>query len=793
MKCIAYILSFSIVLFLFSFQAFSQGEFITTWQTSTNGETINLPTEGVGYDFDVDWGDESVDSDQTGDVSHTYASAGVYTVKITRDFPRIFFNNEGDRDKILTVEQWGDINWSSMTGAFHGCSNLNVVAVDAPDLNGVVSMFQMFKGALSFDGEIDSWDVSDVTTMYEMFSGATAFDQSLNSWNVRKVTDMTGMFNDATNFNQPLDEWETIALLNFKLMFKNAISFNQNINSWVVSQVKDMAGVFEGAESFNQPLDQWSPSEATTMGLMFFGASSFNQPINTWSVSKVLNFNYMFMNASDFDQSLSNWDIGVATSMIDMLSSTNMSVGNYDQTLIGWSVRSVTSSISFRAIGRSYCSSVSARSDLGWTFESDNQNCFQVITFDELSSRNVGDIDFGLTASSNTGLSITYSSSNEEVATVLSDVVSIVGAGSVIITASQAGDDDYDAAVSVEQELIVDKGSQLITFDELSSAQYGGVDFELIASSDSELAVSYVSSDISVATVSGSTVTLVGAGSTMITASQVGDDNYDAALSVDQELVVIKGDQIISFSELSEKTYGDDIFKLDGSVDSGLKISYASSNTDVASVDGEFIVVVGVGSTIITASQSGNDDFESAAEVQQLLVVNKAVQTIDFSALDDKSVLDDDFLLTAESSAALLISYDSSDPTVATVTDGLVEIIGAGSTIITASQKGDGNYLEAEDVKQNLNVSMVLGANGNKEVIVIELFPNPIVKELFVSIDEVGLGCILTVFNQKGQIELEMNEVKGDVHLDVSQLSSGVYFLQITKSNSSEVVRFLKR
>ncbi|NBS55430.1 hypothetical protein EBT23_07760, partial [bacterium] len=52
------------------------------------------------------------------------------------------------------------------------------------------------------------------------------------------------------------------------------------------------------------------------------------------------------------------------------------------------------------------------------------------------------------------------------------------------------------------------------------------------------LTVSYTSSNPAVATVSGSTVTIVGPGSTTITASQAGDSNYNAATSVQQSLTV---------------------------------------------------------------------------------------------------------------------------------------------------------------------------------------------------------------------------------------------------------------
>jgi hypothetical protein len=50
--------------------------------------------------------------------------------------------------------------------------------------------------------------------------------------------------------------------------------------------------------------------------------------------------------------------------------------------------------------------------------------------------------------------------------------------------------------------------------------------------------VAYASSNPSVATVSGATVTAVGAGTTTITATQMGDGNYLAAAPISRDLVV---------------------------------------------------------------------------------------------------------------------------------------------------------------------------------------------------------------------------------------------------------------
>lgn len=79
----------------------------------------------------------------------------------------------------------------------------------------------------------------------------------------------------------------------------------------------------------------------------------------------------------------------------------------------------------------------------------------QAITFNKLAQKVIGDADFDAAAIASSGLKITYSSSNTNVATILNGKVHIVGGGTTVITALQEGNENYNRAPSVSQELIV--------------------------------------------------------------------------------------------------------------------------------------------------------------------------------------------------------------------------------------------------------------------------------------------------------------------------------------------------
>jgi gliding motility-associated-like protein len=329
----------------------------------------------------------------------------------------------------------------------------------------------------------------------------------------------------------------------------------------------------------------------------------------------------------------------------------------------------------------------------------------QTITFSALTPVTYGDADFDAGASASSGLTVTYSSGNNDVATIVGGLIHITGAGTAVITASQAGDENYYAAGDVQQTLTVNKASQTISFDALPSHTFGDPDFELVATSSSGLTVSFAGNNDEVATVSGTTVHITGGGSVVITASQAGNDNYLAAEDITGTLVIDKAAQTITFPALSSAVYGDPDITPGATASSGLTVTYASSNTSVAEISGGLIHITGAGTAVITASQAGDDDYEAAADVQQTLVIEKADQSITFPALADVTYGDPDITPAATSSSGLTITYSSSDPLIAYVSGGVIVINAAGTVTITASQTGDDNYNTAEDVTQSLTIN----------------------------------------------------------------------------------------
>jgi surface protein len=326
--------------------------FVTTWQTD-GSNNITIPLTGSGYDFDIDWGDGTIETKTgaPGNISHTYSAAGEKTVSITPNvitgFPKIYINYFGNRNNLKTVEQWGDVQWTTMDKAFYGASNLIITATDVPDLSLVTNFNFMFTNCTALSdpgGSMLNWvfttDPAKSINMSHMFSSAFVFNQDISGWNMERVTNTSGMFNNARAFNQDVSDWDVSSVTLMPYMFWKTYIFNQPLTGWDVSNVTSMSGMFGNAKAFDQNINAWNVSKVTNMSSMFNNASAFNQPLNTWGTKtgNVTDMNNMFKQAPLFDQDINGWDVSSVTNMSSMFYSASA----FNQDLSSWDVSGVT-------------------------------------------------------------------------------------------------------------------------------------------------------------------------------------------------------------------------------------------------------------------------------------------------------------------------------------------------------------------------------------------------------------------------------------------------------------------
>lgn len=314
--------------------------FISTWDTTKIGGTgssdsnqIKLPLVSNGtYNFNVDWGDGNVSTitsyDQT-EVTHSYATEGVYIVRIGGIITGWSFGGVGDYLKITNISQWGGLNLGNNGFYFQGTTNLKITATDILDLTGTTNMRLAFTG-------------SGIDTV-----------PSMNDWNMMYVTDMEWMFLAANQFNQNISNWNVSNVINMRQMFYNASLFNQNIGSWDISKVTNTNGMFYCASTFNNDnsnsINNWNTSNVLNMNEMFYSAGVFNQPIGNWNVSNVTDMSWMFGNATSFNQDISNWNVSNANTSLMFANGPGLSTENYEKLLVAWSQLNLQHNINFSA------------------------------------------------------------------------------------------------------------------------------------------------------------------------------------------------------------------------------------------------------------------------------------------------------------------------------------------------------------------------------------------------------------------------------------------------------------
>ncbi len=138
---------------------------------------------------------------------------------------------------------------------------------------------------------------------------------------------------------------------------------------------------------------------------------------------------------------------------------------------------------------------------------------------------------------------------------------------------------------------------------------------------------------------------------------------------------------------------------------SGNPVVFASTTTGICTVSGSTATVKSAGTCTLTANQAGNASYSVAPTVTANVVVNKASQTISFTAPTSKTFGAAPFTVSATASSGLPVAFSSTTPAVCTVAGGTVTLLGAGTCGIAADQTGNTNYLAAPQVVRSFTVN----------------------------------------------------------------------------------------
>lgn len=347
----------------------------------------------------------------------------------------------------------------------------------------------------------------------------------------------------------------------------------------------------------------------------------------------------------------------------------------------------------------------------------------QTITFGALASKEYG-ANFNLTATSTTSTPITYVSSNTSVATISGNTVTVVGVGSTIIKASQASTANYNAATDVDQSLSVTQKNLTIsgltgankTYDASTTATASGtaiLNGVLPADAANVLLSGTPTYNFASATVGiDKTITATG-----FALSGNASGNYSLTQPTALTATISAKEVTIAGAMAQEKVYdATTVAAINGGTLTGVETADVANITSTTGV----FATANVGNGIAVTVTLTGSDASNYSLIQPGLTANitKASQTITFNALPTLNTGSGPINLNtfASTTSALALIYESSNTNVVSVSGNTLTVVGVGTAVITASQAGNSNYNAATNAMQGITVSLSP----------ISIFSNPI-------------------------------------------------------------------
>ncbi len=293
-----------------------------------------------------------------------------------------------------------------------------------------------------------------------------------------------------------------------------------------------------------------------------------------------------------------------------------------------------------------------------------------------------------------TDKTVTWITSDENIATVDNGVVTAVSEGEAIIYAS-AGDIISDGCtVTVSENIVHVESVQFV--DKSLSLDVGEtktLEVEILPENATDKSVVYSSSDETVALIDNGIVTALKEGTVVITVTTIDGGLIDTCvLSVSEPIVQVES--VTLNQNTLDLEIGSEPVILTATVlpenATDKTVIWASDNESVATVENGIVTVISPGLAVITASAG---DIVSEPCVVTVIEPIVHVESITLNETElNLTVGEEPSILTAtiipENATDKTLVWNSSNENVVTVEDGILTVIGVGSSNISATADG---------------------------------------------------------------------------------------------------------
>jgi hypothetical protein len=369
----------------------------------------------------------------------------------------------------------------------------------------------------------------------------------------------------------------------------------------------------------------------------------------------------------------------------------------------------------------------------------------QTVTLSAMSTKTLGSAPFAISARTSSGLRAGFTTTTPSVCSVggnqvvIDDstgaTVTLIGAGSCTIVASQPGNMNFEPAVDDSETFTVNKaGQSSLTLLGPSTATAGDVINLTTAGGSGTGAVTYAKTSdpgaiCSLVTGTGQ-VSFTGTGnSCQFTATKADDTNYNSTTSAPITMTIpaagsggLSPQGVAFTSSVPASPIDDDTYVASAESTSGLAatVSVQSGSpavcTATTGASPVTVTFTGAGTCVLQASQAGNGRFAVASPVATQTIVVYADsasasvgiknQSISFPHLSSQRLGKPAFRVSATASSGLAVAFTSSTPAACAVTaGGIVKLVAVGACTLTAGQPGDASYAAADTVTRSFTVT----------------------------------------------------------------------------------------
>ena len=320
----------------------------------------------------------------------------------------------------------------------------------------------------------------------------------------------------------------------------------------------------------------------------------------------------------------------------------------------------------------------------------------------------------------------------------------------------------------------VDKVAQTITIADIAAKTFGDAAFTVSATSSSGLPVTLSVSGPG--SLTENTITLTGAGTITISATQAGNDGYlpaEAGITVE----VAKAAQTITFIAVPAVNFEVGSVALEASSSSGLSVAFEVTS-GAANVEENELVFSAPGSVTVRATQAGDGNYNAASSVEQTFCVKPALPVITAGAGANE--------IAVEEVEGAAYTWFRNEVVVEGATSSMLEINESGDYSVTVAVGGCSRSSEVFE--------SVISSLPDNAIVAVNIYPNPVADRLrFASTSFTSGGdwtALISDLSGRSLLELPLgNELE---EIDVTRLKNGIYVLQLSNGAEKKSFRFIK-